>query len=137
MATPSGTQGDSSSSVSSTNHSQSSRRDDLPPELMDIIKPALQFGGLSGMFISCMSPRLPFVDTHHVHLHIPFLFTKHLSPGNNNTNNTPSSFRHHYRWIFRNPRLSNPHSLRRRQFHPMGHPWHHLLGNSYSTAFTL
>ncbi|KAB8296129.1 hypothetical protein EYC80_008922 [Monilinia laxa] len=45
MTTPA----DSSSSMASTNQSQTSRKDDLPPELMDIVGPALQFGGLSAL----------------------------------------------------------------------------------------
>lgn len=48
--TTSGEKRDSSSSMASTNQSQSLKSDNLPPELMDIIKPALQFGGLSGTF---------------------------------------------------------------------------------------
>lgn len=48
MKTP-GEKGDSSSSMAPINQSQSLRSDNLSPELMDIIKPALQFGGLSAL----------------------------------------------------------------------------------------
>lgn len=46
------TSGDSSSSTASASPSQSQnlKEDNLPPGLMDIVGPALQFGGLSGMF---------------------------------------------------------------------------------------
>ncbi|KAJ8069217.1 hypothetical protein OCU04_002883 [Sclerotinia nivalis] len=47
--TTSGEKGDSSSSMAPINQSQSLKSDNLPPELMDIIKPALQFGGLSAL----------------------------------------------------------------------------------------
>lgn len=40
---------DSSRSMAPANQTQGPKSGDLPPELMDIIKPALQFGGLSGM----------------------------------------------------------------------------------------
>ncbi|CAD6443976.1 0ddfb5fb-ad17-4faf-b27b-9d6a588b07a4 [Sclerotinia trifoliorum] len=47
--TTSGEKGDSSSLMAPINQSQSLKSDNLPPELMDIIKPALQFGGLSAL----------------------------------------------------------------------------------------
>ncbi|TGO26248.1 hypothetical protein BPAE_0063g00170 [Botrytis paeoniae] len=48
MTTPKAKE-DSSPSMAPTNQSQGPKSGDLPPELMDIIKPALQFGGLSAL----------------------------------------------------------------------------------------